>query len=207
MTFSRIAPHNGNTCQVDIESLFADNGASTTTCYASQTNIIQSVISNLKNSSILILLVMSITLLHLPTPQAAESNCRIGKGYEWRTGLLTGFVVEEWITAAVCETAASPMQSPSAMNSTLSVVCLPAVVVFFLLPAALPVAVISRDTNAPQYFVIHIYGSSSSSSTRAPILYSPAEFAIAIKTLNAIANSNKMAIRQPANATETNLQP
>jgi hypothetical protein len=116
MTFSRIAPHNGNTCQVDIESLFADNGASTT----------------------------------------------------------TGFVVEEWITAAVCETAASPMQSPSAMNSTLSVVCLPAVVVFFLLPAALPVAVISRDTNAPQYFVIHIYGSSSSSSTRAPILYSPA---------------------------------
>ncbi len=99
------------------------------------------------------------------------------------------------------------MQSPSAMNSTLSVVCLPAVVVFFLLPAALPVAVISRDTNAPQYFVIHIYGSSSSSSTRAPILYSPAEFAIAIKTLNAIANSNKMAIRQPANATATNLQP
>jgi hypothetical protein len=82
MTFSRIAPHNGNTCQVDIESLFAENGASTT----------------------------------------------------------TGFVVEEWITAAVCETAASPMQSPSAMNSTLSVVCLPAVVVFFLLPAALPVA-------------------------------------------------------------------
>jgi hypothetical protein len=42
---------------------------------------------------------------------------------------------------------------------------------------------------------------------RAPILYSPAAFAIAIKTLNAIANSNKMAIRQPANATETNLQP
>lgn len=82
MTFSRIAPHNGNTCQVDIESLFANNGASTT----------------------------------------------------------TGFVVEEWITAAVCETAASPMQSPSAMNSNLSVVCLPAVVVFFLLPAALPVA-------------------------------------------------------------------
>jgi len=82
MTFSRIAPHNGNTCHVEIESLFADNGASTT----------------------------------------------------------TGFVVEEWITAAVCETAASPMQSPSAMNSTLSVVCLPAVVVFFLLPAALPVA-------------------------------------------------------------------
>jgi hypothetical protein len=100
------------------------------------------------------------------------------------------------------------MQSPSAMNSTLSVVCLPAVVVFFLLPAAaLPVAVISRDTNTPQYFVIRIYGSSSLSCIRAPILYSPAEFAIAIKTLNAIANSNKMAIRQPANATETSFQP
>ncbi len=207
MTFSRITPHNGNTCQVDIESLFAENGASTTTCYASKHNIIQSVISNLQNSSILILLVMSITLLRLPTPQAAESNWRIGKGCEWRTDLLTGFLVEEWITAAVCETTASPMQSPSAMNSTLSVVCLPAVVVFFLLPAALPVTVISRDTNAPQYFVIHIYGSSSLSSMRAPILYSPAEFAIAIITLNAIANSNKMAIRQPANATETNLQP
>jgi hypothetical protein len=82
------------------------------------------------------------------------------------------------------------MQSPSAMNSTLPVVSLPAVVVFFLLPAALPVAVISRDTNTPQYFVIHIYGGSSLSSMRAPILYSPAEFAIAIKTLNAIANSN-----------------
>jgi hypothetical protein len=74
MTFSRITPHNGNTCQVDIESLFAENGASTTTCYASKHNIIQSVISNLQNSSILILLVMSITLLRLPTPQAAESN-------------------------------------------------------------------------------------------------------------------------------------